>query len=339
MTPSVSVLLPVRDAQPYLIACIRCLQRQSLTDFEVLAVDDGSADGSGGLLDDWAAADARVRVVHQQAGGLVVALNAGLARCRGALVARMDADDLCHPRRLELQAGSFDDNPELDVVASRVTIFPRCKMSEGLRAYEAWLNGLCLHEDIIRERFVESPLAHPSVMLRRRVLQDAGGYRDAGWPEDHDLWLRLAAAGVRFGKRPETLLFWRDHGARLTRTDPRYQAERFLECKAEHLVPGPLAGRAPLIVWGAGRTGRRLTRHLAARGVRAAAFIDIDPRKIGRTVQGAPVYGPHDLHGLRQGEPGAVVLAAVAFPGARDLIRAFLDREGLVEGEGYWCAA
>jgi len=338
-TPAISVLLPVRDAGPYLPACIRCLQCQTHGDFEVVVVDDGSADGSGAVLDDWARSDARVRVLHREAEGLVPALNAGLQRCRGALVARMDADDLCAPQRLELQARAFDADPDLDVVSCRVTIFPRRGMSEGLRSYEAWLNGLQTHESILRQRFVESPLAHPSVAARRRVLLDVGGYRDCGWPEDHDLWLRLAAAGARFGQRPERLLLWRDHDARLTRTDPRYRTERFLECKAEHLACGPLADGRPLILWGAGRTGRRLLRHLAVRGVRAAALIDIDPNKIGGMVQGAPVHGPDDLPGLLAGRARAAVLAAVAFPGAREQIREFLDRQGLVEGEDYWCAA
>ena len=90
--PSVSVLLPVRDAAPTLEACVWSLRRQSLERFEVVAVNDGSRDGSEQLLDTWAAEDGRVRVLHHAADGLVAALNLGLARCSAPLIARMDAD-------------------------------------------------------------------------------------------------------------------------------------------------------------------------------------------------------------------------------------------------------
>src|SRR5207245_1736055 len=76
----------------------------------------------------------------------------------------------------------------------------------GMRDYVAWLNGLLTHEDIVRDLLVESPLAHPSVMMRAEVLRDLHGYRAFDGPEDYDLWLRAHAGGWRFGKRAEVLL-------------------------------------------------------------------------------------------------------------------------------------
>ena len=100
--PIVSVLLPVRDAEPFLAACIASLERQTLRAFEVVAVDDGSIDGSADMLEGWATRDPRVRLLRRQAAGLITALNAGLERCSAPFLARMDADDVSHPRRLEL---------------------------------------------------------------------------------------------------------------------------------------------------------------------------------------------------------------------------------------------
>jgi len=335
--PAVSVLLPVRDAGPLLEDCLASLERQTLVDFEVVAVDDGSTDGSGELLEAWAARAPRLRVVHQPPHGLVAALNRGLAACRSPFVARMDADDISHPRRLELQAAVLEARPEVGVVSCLVRCCPRASVAGGFARYEEWLNGLRSHEQMARERFVESPLAHPSVMVRREVLRAAGGYRDCGWPEDYDLWLRLFAAGTGFAKVERPLHFWREHHDRLTRRDPRYSTDAFLRCKAHHLALGPLSGGRSAVVWGAGRTGRRLSRLLLAGGVEVAAFIDIDPRKIGRVARGRPVVAPEALPGLL-GE-GAVVLAAVASRGARELIRARLEAIGLVEGDGFWCVA
>jgi glycosyltransferase involved in cell wall biosynthesis len=335
--PSVSVLLPVRDALPTLDTCLWSLQRQTLERFEVVAVDDGSIDGSGVLLDGWAAIDRRIRVLHQSADGLVAALNLGLARCSAPLVARMDADDVSHPRRLELQVAYLERHPNVGVVSCLVQHFPRRGVGQGFRIYEAWLNSLRDHEQMARERFIESPLAHPSAMVRRRVLLRAGGYHDMGWPEDYDLWLRLFDAGVRFAKVDKPLFFWREHGRRLTRRDPRYAPTAFLQCKAHYLARGPLAAADRVVVWGAGPTGRALSRWLIDEGVGIAAFIDIDPDKIGRRARGRPIEPPERLGRLLT--PRTKVLAAVGSRGARQLIRERLNACELKEGADYWCVA
>jgi hypothetical protein len=267
----------------------------------------------------------------------VAALNAGVICSRAPLIARMDADDISHPRRLELQLDALDRDPETGVVSCGVRFFPRSGVGRGFRIYEDWLNSLGTHEAMARERFVEAPVAHPSVMVRRELLEEVGGYRDTGWPEDHDLWLRLFEAGVRFAKLDRPLVFIREHGGRLTRTDPRYSTDSFLRCKARHLADGPLRSARSVVVWGAGQTGRRLSRHLDACGVAIDAFVDIDPDKIGRRLHERPVVSPDGLPPLLRHD--SVVLAAVASRGARDLIRDRLDAMDLVEGVSYWCVA
>ena len=336
--PRVSVLLPVRDAEPFLGQCLDSLAAQTLPDFEVVAVDDGSRDASGALLAAAARRDPRLRVLTRPREGLVPALNRGLESCRAPYVARLDADDLAARRRLELQAAALDADPGLGVVSCRVRHFPSKEVGLGFRIYEGWLNGLLSHEQILRERFIESPLPHPSVMARRAVLQGAGGYRDRGWPEDYDLWLRLAAAGTRFAKLPRCLVGWRAHPGRLTHTDRRYAVERFLACKAHHLARGPLAGRRT-VVWGAGQTGRRLAKHLEREGAGPEAFVDIDPRKIGGSLRRRPVVAVDALPGLLAAPERPIVVTAVSSRGARRLIRARLAGWGLVEGADYWCAA
>lgn len=338
-TPAISVLLPVYNGQEFLEDCIASLREQTFQDFEVVVVNDGSTDGTAKILEDWILRDSRVRVLTREHAGLVVSLNAGLAACRGELVARMDADDRSHPDRLGMQSQAFDETPDLDVVACLVTHFPDKTLREGLRIYESWLNGLVTHEEILRERFIESPIPHPAAMIRRSVLETAGGYRDVGFPEDYDLWLRLAGAGKRFAKVPETLYSWRHHEARLTFTDSRYAVERFLACKAHHLAAGPLEGVERVIVWGAGQTGRRLSKHLIREGAQVRNFVDIDPAKIGGTLRNRPVHPPEELPRLLQESDSRALLAAVSSRGARALIRLQLESLGLRETVDFWCAA
>jgi hypothetical protein len=207
-------------------------------------------------------------------------------------------------------------------------------VGEGLLRYVAWQNTLLTADDHRRELFVESPLCHPSVMLRKAAVEAVGGWRDVAWPEDYDLWLRLDAAGFALDKVPEVLLRWRHRDGRLTFADSRYGLEEFRRAKAPHLARRVLADGRPLAVWGAGRTGKRLARLLEAHGVFADHFIDIDPKKIGNVARGRPVRAATSL----PLHTHLVVVAAGAI-GARALIRAALDGAGFREGRDYLCAA
>jgi glycosyltransferase involved in cell wall biosynthesis len=338
--PAVSVLLPVFNAARFLDACLESLASQTCQDFEVVAVDDGSKDSTPSILDSWRRRDSRFRIVRTPHQGLVTALNIGLERVRAEFIARMDADDIALPRRLELQKQLLETRRQVDVVGCRVTHFSSNSVGRGFRLYERWLNGLIEDHEIRRDMFIESPLAHPSVMYRRKTILAAGAYRERGWPEDYDLWLRLAGRGAVFAKVRKSLIRWRDHRGRLTRTDRRYAVEKFIECKAHYLARGPLAGRERVLIWGAGQTGRRLSKHLLRRGVTLEAFVDIDPAKCGRTLRGVPIVDPDRLekmHDIRSGR--GLLLAAVASRGARLKIRRHLDDRGWLETRDYWCVA
>jgi glycosyltransferase involved in cell wall biosynthesis len=323
LIPRVSVLLPVRDAATTLEASLLSLRIQTLSEHEVIAVDDGSTDASLALLQAMAKADPRVRVLPSLARGLVGALNLGLAAARAPLVARMDADDVAREDRLERQARRLDEDAAVDVLGSRVSVDPGTPA--GMCTYVEWSNALLEHDAIVADLFVESPLVHPSVMVRHGVLRSLGGWRAFDGPEDYDLWLRAQAAGFRFGKVPEPLLLWRDRPTRLTRTDPRYAAARFLALKIESLERLHLQAARPLVIWGAGRIGKRWARELQARGHLVAAFVEVDPAKIGQRIHGAPVLGVLDASGAK----GALHLAAVGQPGARARIRGEAARLGL----------
>lgn len=337
--PLVSVLMPVYNAEATLAEALDSLQAQTLGDLEIVAVDDGSTDGTAELLRQRQADDPRVRPILAPHEGLIAALNRGLATCRGSLVARMDGDDRCHPDRLRRQIELLTAQPEVSVAGCLVELFPADASAEGFRIYLDWLNGLVDHESICREIYIESPIVHPSAVVRREELIALGGYQDRGWAEDYDLWLRYCAAGRRFAKVPEVLLWWREHPGRLTRIDGRYSVENFLRAKAHYLAAGPLRERESVVLWGAGKTGRRLSKHLIRAGHRPVAFIDIDPAKIGGRLRGVPILAPESLAGIWQGSPRPMVLAAVASRGARELVRVALNRLRLREGADYLCVA
>ncbi|WP_029893785.1 glycosyltransferase family 2 protein [Desulfohalovibrio reitneri] len=334
--PQVSVLLPVHNGAATLDRALESLTRQTLSDWEAVVVDDGSDDATPGVLATWAGRDPRIRPMTLPRTGIVGALNAGLAACRGRYVARLDADDACHPERLKRQAHHLDSDPDLGLSACRVG-FGGCREAcAGYARYVDWTNSLLDSGRIALNRFIESPLAHPSVMFLADLPVRLGGYRHGDFPEDYELWLRWLETGVRMEKLADELVEWTDSPERLSRTDPRYAPGAFHRMKATYLARW-LAGNNPrhprLWVWGAGKVSRRNAAHLLEHGVKFQGFVDIDSRKIGQKVSGLPVIAREDIPG------DAFVAVYVGSLGAREEIRDFLEKSGRVEGRDYILAA
>jgi glycosyltransferase involved in cell wall biosynthesis len=328
------VLLPARDAAATLPACLASIARQTESLFECVVVDDGSRDATRAIAAAFAEKDERFRVIALPPSGLVAALNEGLAHCRGRFVARMDADDWMHRDRLAAQVAALDADPSLAGVGCHVRCFPRSHLRPGLRDYEAWLRSIDSVGRVAAERFVECPLPHPTWMLRREIATELG-YRDCGWPEDYDFLLRLFEGGRRMGVVPRRLLAWRDGPARLWRTHAAYAPDRFLACKAHHLARGPLRHGDAYLLWGHGETGKALRRALEREGKRAAAIVEIHPRRIGTSIGGAPVVRPEAIASL----PKLPLVASVAGAFARGEIRRHCARRGWREGVDYVAAA
>jgi glycosyltransferase involved in cell wall biosynthesis len=315
-------------------AALRSLRRQTFADWECVVVDDGSRDDTLASAEAVAAVDPRIAAVAIPSTGLVGALAAGLARCRGEFVARMDADDLMRRDRLARQVDALAAAPHLAAVGTHVRFFPRRAMTDGLRAYERWLNAIDSPAAVRAEAFIECPVAHPTLMMRREICT-AFGYRDRGWPEDYDLVLRLLAAGHEIGIVPRRLLGWRDTPTRLTRTHPSYALARITACKAAFLAAGFLAGLADYVLWGYGGTGRALHRALRRHGKRPSHIVEVHGGRLGNRIHGAPVVPPDALASFGRGR----LVVSVAGAAARAEIRGFLAALGWTETRDFLCAA
>ncbi|MFO0741982.1 MAG: glycosyltransferase [Labilithrix sp.] len=328
----ISVLLPFRNAAATLDEAISSVLADMQAADELVLVDDGSTDG-GPAIAERHARDPRVIRVTTTGVGLPGALARGLEACRGELVARMDADDISLPGRLAAEAVLLASDPSLGAVATLVEPFG--EPGPGMRRYLGWQNGLVTPEDHARAIFIEAPICHPSTMLRRSALDAVGGFRAGDFAEDYDLWLRLVAAGWGIAKVPEVLFRYRVHRASVTWNDSRFSFEKLRKLRALHLAPRLTQ---PFALWGAGMCGRRLARELEAHGRRPEYFIDIDPRKIGRTARGKAIVAM-DAGIDRARREGLLLIVGVAAAGARELIRERLDRDRLVEGADYFFAA
>ena len=327
-TPLVTVVLPVRDGAATLEAALRSLGAQTFDGFEVIVVDDGSGDDSARVARRWVRRDGRFRLVRTPPGGIVSALRRGLAEARGTLVARMDADDICHPARLATQVDLLERRPDLAGCGTGVRYVPAGGVTARAAQYAAWLNAMTTWETVAANIFVECPLAHPTIMFRAAALSAVGSYRDRGWPEDYDLLLRMWRHGHRFVAAPRVLLDWNNRGDRLSRTHPAYSLTAFRACRVHHLRRSLLAGRSGVVIWGAGPTGKKLALECGRQEVAVQAFIEVDPRKIGQVIHGAPVREAAAAKAFRD----ALHLGAVARSPGRETVRAAAVGEGLTDG-------
>lgn len=255
--PRVSVLMAVRDGGSYLSEALASIRAQSLREWELVAVDDGSTDGTAAELADAAGSDARIRVFRQERLGLVAALNRAATEARAEYFARMDADDRAHPERLERQVAFLEKHPEVGVLGTAVRRFGA---AEGV-----WLRPV--DDAAIRAALLfEAPLAHPTVMLRRTSWQAAAGegYReDFRAAEDIDLWERLASH-TRFGNLEEPLLDYRVHASQVTQVATDIMAQN-----------GARVRRRWLQRLGLEPSDTELARHEAVAWVRAGSLTEL----------------------------------------------------------------
>jgi glycosyltransferase involved in cell wall biosynthesis len=329
--PRVSILLPAYNAQATINRAIDSIRKQSLRDWELIIVDDGSTDRTAEIASETALQDPRIRLHRYGHRGLVPTLNDTIELAQGQYLARMDADDQSDRDRLALQADYLDDNPQVGLVASRVRFGGDHLKNTGFAQYVDWMNSVQSPEAISLNRFIESPIAHPSVMYRRDIVGRYGGYRDTDWPEDYELWLRWIDAGVQIAKLPRMLLTWNDAQNRLSRKHSRYRVDAFYACKCHYLskfISKTVDPSRPIILWGAGRITRKRFHALEQAGRTISGFIDIDPRKIGLRINGRPV---HDVSAVPVDRKWFII-AGVGNRGARKTIRSELDQRGYIEG-------
>jgi glycosyltransferase involved in cell wall biosynthesis len=185
-TPLVSVLMPTFNCRPFLAESIDCVLAQTLDDFELIIIDDGSTDDSQSLLDQYATRDKRVRVARQKNSGVGAALNAGLDLARGKYLARMDADDRTSPERFAEQITFLDQHPEITVVGG----WHRTFGAGGSKTHEFPTEPGHVKASLI----FRVPISHPTVMMvREAFIRNRWRYSTLKrFPEDYDLWVTIA---------------------------------------------------------------------------------------------------------------------------------------------------
>jgi len=218
--PAVSVMMPVYNALPYVAEAVRSILTQTMGDFELVVIDDGSTDGSKQLLEAQAARDERIRLISRENRGISATRQQMLETARGEYVAVLDADDVALPDRLEKQRAFLDSNSDVVCVGGSFDAIDEA--GRFLRVFELPTEHEQIDQSLIRGVNV---ICHSAVMMRRKVALAVGGYDPLLAPsEDYDLWLRMGEVG-RLANLPQVLVRYRYHGSSASSLGRQIQME------------------------------------------------------------------------------------------------------------------
>lgn len=322
--------MPFRGQSPWLEEAIRSIQEQTFTAWELLLIDNGANNAARSISNSVATNDSRIRIIDENIPGISHALNSGLKQARSEIIARMDADDISHPERLQHQWYKLHGEKGDVVVGSRVDAVPGFNPAPGMQEYMDWHNSLVSAEDHYLNRFIDAPVVHPTVFCRKELFDRHGYYSLSAVPEDYELWLRWMGSGVRFIKNEEALLSWRDHEGRLTRTHPHYDASKFAEVRINYLTRWlkENIGTRRLVFCGTSGKSRKRAQQLISAGITIAAFTDVK-----RQYRNVPYLPIEDI-----GKDKDYFYLSLLPRRASNSLRDFLYKRGLTEGRDFLLA-
>jgi glycosyltransferase involved in cell wall biosynthesis len=273
--PAISVVLPVFKADLYIEECTGSILTQSFSDFELVIIVNGNHQPTINKIKFFN--DPRIQIHFLEKADIVAAVNYAIQVSGGNFIARMDADDIMPIDRLKDQFQYLMRNEECDVVSGKVTFLGDKERNQGYFRHVAWLNELQSHRDIYLNRFVDSPVANPSLMIRKELFGKFGLYKSGGFPEDYEMILRWLGNNVQFGKTESEALKWRDHEERATRNHPMYRSEAFLKIKALYFSQWFKQNKInkEILIWGNGRIVRNKVSFLEAEGIVVFGYIDV----------------------------------------------------------------
>jgi glycosyltransferase involved in cell wall biosynthesis len=332
-SPQLSVLLPFHNETDWLSEAVESILNQTFRDFDLILIDSKATAAAAAVACDLNLRDERIRIVEANAPGIALALNTGLIHSKSDWIARMDADDWSNPMRLQKQLEYLHQHPEIGLIACQTSVHPDCETGQGMLSFMNWQNGIIDQDSHFCNRFIESPIAHPTVVFRRSLIESYGPYSELEIPEDYELWLRWMNNGVHFYKLREPLLCWRDHAQRLTRTAKACRSDRFFKVKLDYLSPflTEIQQHRSLYICGANRHIRKKSLLLEESGVRITGYTDVVKRNAGEKA----FLPANQIHA----GDGRFYISLVSSRGKGEEIRSFLIEKGLEEIRDFILAA
>jgi len=326
---TVSVVLAAWNAERFISATVESVLKQSFTDFELVAIDDGSTDQTASILSGFAARDSRIRVIQIPNGGVVAACNLGTKHSTGKYLAHIDADDIWHPHKLAAQVQFLERHPDHVLLGTAYGVIAEDDVP--LRHFKRHYT----EDGELRQRLPhECPFNHSSIIMRTEACRSAGGYRKVfEGAEDYDLWIRLSRLG-KVANLPAVEVKYRRHVNQIsnTRLEQQMIADLGVKLLAKRLddglddpfasLPGPLTRRDLINV---GVSPQAIDRHVLDGFELGARLLSEDGNRPGSLNLLSRAFGIAQKSSLAEDEIGRYgLMLSAAYVERRQLLSAIV---------------
>lgn len=322
----ISIIMPVYNAEKWIVETISSIQSQSFTDWELICIDDFSTDESMRRIAEFQKHDARIRSVSTKIKGIIPALQLGLQLSTGEYITRMDADDLMPPNRLQTMHDALLHADSKTIVTGKVKYFSEALVSEGYQRYEHWLNERVTHLDHFDHIYRECVIASPNWLARTAELRSDAIFEQLKYPEDYDMMFHWKANNYKITAISEVTLLWREHPERTSRNSEVYDQASFFALKLDWFLTLN-ATSAELAVLGAGAKGKITAKFLNDREI-PFNWYDFKAENYPAPLFGKNIQTYEDLNESH-------LLIAIYPKNLKDLAT-FLSEKGYVIGRNAW---
>lgn len=327
--------MPAKNSAPFLRKTLDSILDQTETNWELVAVNDGSEDETSLIFAEYAQKDCRIKLYDNEYGsGIMPALKTAFRHSIGNLITRMDSDDLMAPDKLKIMSNLVKEKGRGYVATGKVECFSDEGINDGYRKYEKWLNELITSDDPYNEIYKECVIQSSCWMVHRDDLLKSGAFESEIYPEDYDLCFRFYKHGIRpvIDKKARILHYWRDHAARVSRNNPEYADQQFFDLKLKYFFELELDKSRELILWGAGSKGKKLARKILERYEKSFRWITDNPRKIGEKIYGIEMESTKVISDQEKYQ----IIIAVSAPEEIKEIEKTLNESGLTKNRDYY---
>ena len=318
--PSVSILIPFKNTERFLVECFESLCAQTYANWEVIAVDDHSTDTSIDLATGFSKKRSEITVIPNNGNGIIDALRTAYLQCKGQMITRMDCDDVMAPNKLQVLVDGLMSYGKGHVAIGQVEYFSEKGIGAGYARYEKWLNALTATGDNYSEIYKECAIPSPCWMVFKEDLDACGAFKYDRYPEDYDLAFRFYEKGLKCIPCRHVLHRWRDYDNRTSRTSEHYAQNYFLDIKLHYFLKLDRNANRPLVLWGAGNKGKKIAKSLRNGNITFLWVCD-NPKKIGKEIYGQLLFHFRKLKEVQN--PQSIV--TVANPEEQIMIRNYFE--------------
>lgn len=318
----ISILMPFKDEELYIEEAVLSVLNQTYTNFHLILIDDHSCDNSLQIVKSLALKDNRMTVMSNLGIGIIEALKAAQEQAYGKYITRQDADDLMPKDKLEVLKNQLDRYGQGHISTGKVKYFSDHDLGNGFKNYENWINELSSKQSHYEQLFKECVLVSSNWLMYLSDFEKISGFTPATYPEDYHFVFRLYESKFKIVSVDNITHLWRDHPKRASRNLEEYKDQKFFKLKVSYFKK--FYSSKNIILWGAGKTGKKLAKELIAQNI-PFSWVTNNEKKIGKIIYTVPIS---PLERLTQISDPYVIIS-VTQRGAMGSIKAFLKENHL----------